>query len=195
MAGEKYIVATSENPFHIAVRNVLNPCGYMFLGNCSDSVSLLRLIRSYNPEFIVVDLAMQWRELKQTIDTVDDEMLCACILVGDYKDVEITNLVENSSVLSFCYKPMNKDILIHTTELANINYRRLFQLNKKLKEATENYETRKLIERAKHLLMERDNLSENEAYTRMRKKSMDSRVTMKYIAEAVIFTHELEGKK
>lgn len=195
MAGEKYLVATTENPFHIAVRNVLNPCGYMFLGNCSDSISLMRLIRSYSPEFVVVDLGMQWRELKHTIETIDEEMLCFCILIGDYKDIEIANFLENSSVISFCNKPLNRDILVNTVEMADINYKRVSKLSKKLKEATENYETRKFVERAKSILMERDKISENEAYTRMRKKSMDSRVSMKDIAEAIIFTHELGGKK
>mgnify|MGYP001111599731 CR=1 FL=1 len=194
MAGEKYVVAASDNPLQIAVRNILNPSGYIFLGNCGDSVSLLRLIRSYHPDFVVVDLNMQIRELRNTIETIDDEMLCACIAVGDYKDMELVNLLQNSKVLSFCPKPLNKDILLHTVEMANMNYRRIYDLDRKLKEMTENYEMRKLIERAKWILIERDGIGENEAYERMRKKSMDSRLSMKAIAEAIIFTHEISGK-
>jgi len=194
MAGEKYVVATAENSFQIAVRNVLNPCGYSFLGTCSDSVSLIRLIRSYSPDFIVVDFDMNVRELRLTLETVDDEMLCTCIIIGAYKDMEIMNLIDNSRVLSFCTKPLNKDILIHTVEMALINYKRVSQLDRKLKEMTENYETRKLVERAKWILMERNGLNENEAYERMRKKSMDNRMPMKAIAEAIIFTEEI-GKK
>lgn len=194
MAGEKYIVATAENPFQIAVRNILNPIGYIFLGNCNDSISLMRLIRSYHPDFIVVDLGMQIRELRNTIDTVDDEMLCACIAVGDYKDIEVGNLVEGSKVMSFCPKPLNKELLINSVEMANVNYKRVFDLSKKLKEMTENYETRKVVERAKWILMERDGMSENEAYERMRRKSMDNRMSMKAIADAIIFTYELGNK-
>lgn len=194
MAGEKYIVATTENPFQIAVRNILNPVGFIFLGNCNDSVSLMRLIRSYDPDFIVVDLGMQVRELKNTLDTVDDEILCACITVGDYKDIDVSSLLDNSNVLSFCPKPLNKEILVQIVEMANMNYKRVFGLNKKLKEMTENYETRKVVERAKWILMERDGLSENEAYQRMRKKSMDNRMTMKAISEAIIFTYEIGHK-
>lgn len=191
MTGEKYVVATTENPFHITVRNILNPCGYMFIGNCSDSISLLRLVRSYNPDFVVVDLGMSLRDLKNTVETIDGDMLCSCILVGDDKDVEISNMLVNSNVISFCHKPLDKDILIHTAEMAVINFRRVFQLNKKLKEVTESYETRKLVERAKYILMEKHKISENDAYTRMRRKSMDSRMSMKAIAEAIIFTHEI----
>lgn len=195
MAAEKYIVATLENSFHIAVRNILNPSGYMFMGNCNDPVLLLRLIRSCSPDFVIIDLGIKWRELKNTLDTVDDEMLCACILVGDYKDMEITNILENSSVLSFCSKPVNSDKILSVVEMANINFKRVEQLNRKLKEIRDTFEAKKLIERAKYLLMERDNLSENEAYTRMRKRSMDLRISMKALAEDIILKHKLDGKK
>lgn len=194
MAGEKYIVATAENPVQISVRNILNPNGYIFLSNCNDSISLMRLIRSYSPDFIVVDLNLQLSELRRTIETVEDEMLCACILIGDYKSLDITNLLEKSKILSFCPKPLNRDLLLHSVDMSIINYKRVFELDRKLKQMTENYETRKAVERAKWILVERDSINENEAYERMRKKSMDSRLSMKAIAEAIIFTHELGNK-
>jgi two-component system, response regulator PdtaR len=194
MAGEKYIVATAENSIHIGIRNMINPEGYEYLSNCNDSISLMRLIRSYHPDFVVVDTNMKLRELRNTIETIDEEMLCACIIIGEYKDMDIVNLLEKSKVLSFCPKPLNKDLFIHIIEMTNMNYKRVFQLTSKLKEMTENYETRKVVERAKWILMERNNISENEAYDRMRKKSMDSRMSMKSIAEAIIFTYEITNK-
>jgi two-component system, response regulator PdtaR len=194
MAGEKYIVATAENSIQIGIRNMINPEGYEYLSNCNDSISLMRLIRSYHPDFVIVDTNMKLRELKNTIETIDEEMLCACIIIGEYKDMDIVNLLEKSKALSFCPKPLNKDLFIHIIEMTNMNYKRVFQLTNKLKEMTENYETRKVVERAKWILMERNNISENEAYDRMRKKSMDSRMSMKSIAEAIIFTYEITNK-
>ncbi|MCX8130403.1 MAG: ANTAR domain-containing protein [Clostridia bacterium] len=194
MAGEKYIVATAENPIQISVRNILNPEGYGFLGNCSDSISLIRLVRSYNPDFVVVDMNLQLRELRGILETIDEEMLCACIIIGDYKDVEIVSLLEKSKVMSYCPKPLNRDVLLHVAEMANMSYRRIYDLSKKLREMTESYESRKVVERAKWILMERDGMTENEAYERMRKKSMDNRMSMKSIAEAIIFTYEITNK-
>lgn len=189
MAGEKYVVAASENPLQISVRNILNPGGFIYLGNCSDAISLIRLVRSYHPDFIVVDIGMQQAEYKKTLDTIDDEMLCACILLGDYRNASIEGITEGSNVISFCPKPLNREILVHTVEMANLNFRRVFELEKKLKEMTENYETRKAVERAKWILMDREGLSEKDAYDRLRKKSMDSRMSMKSIAESIIFTY------
>ena len=194
MAGEKYIIATAENSIQIAIRNMLNPVGFEYLSNCNDSISLMRLIRSYHPDFVVVDTNMKLRELRNTIETIDEEMLCACIIIGEYKDMDIVNLLEKSRVLSFCPKPINKEILVHILEMTNMNYKRVYQLTNKLKEMTENYESRKVVERAKWILMERNNINENEAYDRMRKKSMDSRMSMRSIAEAIIFTYEITNK-
>lgn len=194
MAGEKYIVAALDNPLQIMVRNILNPNGYTFLGNCSDAISLMRLVRSFHPDFIVVDIGIQHSDVRSCIETIDDEMLCASILLGEYKDTGIFSIIEKSNAISYCPKPLNRDILLHTVEMANINYKRVFGLDNKLKQMTENYESRKVVERAKWILMDRDGLSEKDAYERMRNKSMNSRMTMKDIAEAIICTYEITGK-
>ncbi len=195
MAGEKYVIATADNPTQIAVRNILNPCGYVYLGNCNDAITLLRMVRSYNPDFVVADTAMSLREINTTIDTIDDEMLCACIVIGQYKDMEVLQLLERSKVTVFCQKPLNKDILVQTVEMSIIGYRRIFDLSKKLKEMTDSYETRKAVERAKWILINRDGITENEAYERIRRKSMDTRTPVKTLAEAIIFAYEIGEKK
>lgn len=189
MAGEKYVVASSDNPVQISVRNILNPGGYIYLGNCSDAISLIRLVRSYHPDFIVVDIGTRQAEYKKTLETIDGEMLCACILLGDYGNAAIEGILEGSNVVSFCPKPISREILLHTVEMANLSFKRISELEKKLKEMTENYETRKAVERAKWILMDREGLSEKDAYDRLRKKSMDSRMSMKSIAESIIFTY------
>ena len=188
MSGEKYIVAATDNSLQIAVRNILNPNGYQFLGNCRDAISLMRLVRNFHPEFIVVDIVLQQSDARSALETIDDEMLCAIILLGDYKDSGIFSMLEKSNAMSYCSKPINREIFLHTVEMANMNYRRVFGLDMKLKEMKENYESRKLVERAKWILMELDGLSEKDAYDRMRKKSMDNRMTMKSIAEEIILT-------
>lgn len=194
MAGEKYILAATDNSLQIAVRNILNPSGYIFLGNCSDATSLIRLVRSFHPDFIVVDIAIQQSDVRNILETIDNEMLCASVLLGEYKDSGIFTIIEKSNAMSYCPKPLNRDIVLNTVEMANMNYKRVFGLDRKLKEMTEYYEGRKLVERAKQILMTRDGLSEKEAYERMRKKSMDERMTMKSIAETIILTYKITGK-
>ncbi len=195
MSGEKYIVAAAENPLQISIRNMLNPSGYTYLANCNDGVTLLRLVRSFNPDFIVVDMGLFTAELINTLETIDDEMLCACIILGDSSVSSVSALVEKSRAITFCSRIAGRDILLLTVEMANLNFKRVAVLDKKLRDMTENFESRKLVDRAKRILMEREGMTENEAYERMRNKSMDSRMSMKAMAEAIIFTYDLTEKK
>jgi AmiR/NasT family two-component response regulator len=194
MAEEKYLVAAAENSFHVAVRNILNPNGYVFLDSCSDGVSLMRLIRSYHPDFVVIDMNIKMGDISNALDAIENDMLCACIIVGENKSVNALDLLENFKLVSFCPKPLNPEILLHTVELANVNYKRIRDLSIKLSKVTESYETRKQVEKAKRILMERKGLSEKAAYEEIRKKSMDRRMPMKSIAEAIINSNMI-GKK
>jgi response regulator NasT len=191
MPEEKYVIAAADNPSQIAIRNILNPIGYIFLGYCSDAISLLRLVRSYHPDFVVVDSGIKISDIRNTLETMDDELLCPCIIIGDIRDNNLTDLVENSKSVSICPRHMLRELLVHTVEMANISYKRVSQLNMKLKEMTDNYETRKTVERAKWVLMNRDGMTEKDAYDRIRKKSMDNRMSMKDIAEAIVTAYDL----
>lgn len=192
MTGGKYIVAAKDNAIQIAVRNILNPNGYVFLEHCRDAVTLLRLIRSYHPELIVVDGAMQLGELRSTLETVDGELLCAIILLGDYDDPVISTLLEGSNTISTCPKPLNRELLLHTADMSVMNYRRVLALGAKLRQMTDNYESRKQIDVAKALLMEHEGLSEKDAYERMRKRSMDERLSMRTVADLIIHSYKIK---
>lgn len=192
MAGERYLIATAENNFQITIRNILNPRGFCFLDNCHDSAVLMRLIRSYSPDFVVVDLGSHMKEVRGVIEAIDDELICTCILMGDEGEIEDFDILDKSRILSYCYKNRQKELLAYSVELGIFNYKRISRLEKKLKEMTETYETRKAVDKAKWILMNRHNICENDAYQRIRKKSMDTRLTMRAIADAIICTYEIE---
>ena len=190
MTGGKYIVATKDNGIQIAIRNILNPGGYFYLEHCGDAGTLLRLVRSYHPELIVVDAAMLPGELRSTLETIDSEILCAILLLGDYNDPAVNSLIEGSNAISICPKPVNRELLLHTADMSVMNYRRVLALGAKLRQMTDNYESRKQVEVAKAMLMDREGLSEKEAYERIRKRSMDERLSMRTIADLVIHSYK-----
>jgi response regulator NasT len=192
MANEKFIVTTSDNQFQINIRNLLCPAGYFFLINCNDAVSLMRMVRTYSPDFVVIDVNSIDRELNRVIETMDDEMLCSIILVGDDLHFDLDDLIENTLVTSKVMPDVERGHLADIVDASIVSYKRVTILSKKLKEMTDNYETRKLVERAKWILMEQNKISEKEAYERMRKKSMNTRISMKQISEAIIYTNDIK---
>lgn len=190
MRSEKFVVATLDNQSQINIRNILSPLGYVFLGNCSDPVSLIRLVRNYDPDFCIIDMSTKISEFASAIKIIDEEFLCACIILAEQKNDIISSLIEGSHVVAFCPKPLNKDFFGYVVDIAVVNYFRVSKMSQRLKEMTENYETRKSVEKAKWLIMSKLGISEKEAYERIRKKSMDSRMPLKDVADAIIFTYE-----
>ena len=192
MAGERYIIATTDNPIQIAIRNILNPVGFLYLTTCSDSVSLLRQIRGYSPDFVILDACFSMMDVKAIIETLDEDMECACVLLVENKDRKVLDLLGSSSSLFVCPKPPSRELMVYSIEMALVNLKRIALLRKKLKELSSNFETRKVVERAKGVLMAREKLSENDAYAKMRKKSMDSRMSLRAVAEEIVGVKDRE---
>lgn len=186
MAGEKYIIATTENSLRVAVRNILDPNGYVYLDSISQTPSFIRAVRTYHPDFAVVDLETAQNEIRRSLETVDGEMLCSCILIGDYRDSAILSIIEKSNSISYCPKRVIREALLNTVEMAVVNYRRILGFDKRLQEITESFEGKRIVDRAKCVLMERRKISEKDAYDIIRKASMDSRRSMRATAQLII---------
>lgn len=188
MTGGNYIVASTENSLQITIRNILNPNGYVFLDRCSDAATLLRLVRTYHPDFIVVDAEMQVSEIRNALETVDGEVLCAIIVLGNYNDAVLFSMMEKSNTICYCPKPVNSELLLLAVSMAILNYRRVLNLEMKLRQMTDNYESRKQVDRAKRLLMENKGFNEKDAYEHIRKRSMDERQSMGRVAGLIIYS-------
>ena len=108
-----------------------------------------------------------------------------------HKKISGVDIVEDYDITLFL-KPINKVALISTIEVVIQNRRRISKLERELSSLKQGLEDRKVIERAKGILMKRKSVSEAEAYRRIQKMSMDSRVLMRDIADKII---ELSAKK
>jgi len=104
------------------------------------------------------------------------------------------NLIEKAKlarVFAFLVKPELEYNLIPAVELALTNYQEIIKLEEKVKELQETLETRKIIERAKGILMETMRIPETEAFKRIQKQSMNKRISMRAVAEAIILAHNI----
>lgn len=190
----KYIIATTKNPFHITVRNILDPWGHTFLGVCNDPGSLARFARSCRPDFIITDTSMNPGRLRVVLEAIDEELLCVSIIVGERANSELEGIVENSKAVFFCSIPLNGDILINTVDMALTGYKRIREMDKQLKRMTENYDKKTAVDQAKTLLMQKYGIDEQEAYKRIRTRSMDLRISMKEVAESIIDIEDMKRR-
>jgi len=184
----KFVLAGEDNKLLVKVKNVLSSKGMVYTGYSKEPGNVLRLVRKYLPEYIVIDIGKNFRELRQTLEIIDEEMLAACTLIIDIKNDEISEFLHNSKVMTYLTKPVYDEIIDQIAEISIINFKRVLEYENKLKKLNDTLEGRKVIEKAKWILVEQNGLSESEAYELIKKKSRDNRVPMRSIADAIILT-------
>lgn len=184
----KFVLSGEDNKLLARVKSVLSSSGMIYTGYSKEPGNILRLVRRNLPEFVMIDVGKNFRELKQYLEIIDEEILAACTLILDFKNDEIMEFLRNSKVMTYITKPVFDEIISQIAELSLINYKRVTEYENKVRKLNESIESRKVIEKAKWILAEQNRLSEAEAYELIKKKSRDNRVPMRNIADAVILT-------
>lgn len=169
-----------------AIKNTLVANNHIYIGYTKEMNSILRHIRAYSPDLIIIDVQNNFRELKQHLEVIDDEILAACILILDIRNDDVIEFLRYSRVMSYLTKPIFNEALHQVIDMSLINYNRVLDYEQKVKKLNDTLESRKAVEKAKWLLVEQDGLTEAEAYESIKKKSRDSRIPMREIAEALI---------
>lgn len=184
----KFVLAGEDNKLLARVKNVLSSSGMIYTGYSKELCNVLKLVRRYLPEYIMIDVGKSFTELRQTLEIIDEEMLTACTLIIDIKNDEISDFLRNSKVMTYVTKPVFDEIIDQIAEISMINFKRVWEYEQKVKKLNDTLESRKVIEKAKWILVEQNGLSEAEAYELIKKKSRDNRVPMRNIADALILT-------
>ena len=182
----KFIVSGQDKKQLAVVKNTLTSNGHIFVGYSADPINLLRHVRSIQPDLLIFELPGNFKELKRTIQVIDEELLSACILLLDSKNDEVFELIKNSRITSYLSKPIIEDVLLQIVDLSMSNYLRIREYEDKLRQLNNTLESRKIIEKAKWILVEQDGCTEVDAYRIIKKKSRDKRIAMHEIAEAII---------
>ena len=175
------------------ITSLLQQMGLTIVGEASDGPQALRLTRSSRPNIVVVDVELyQYSELEAAL-IIAKEKLAPVILVTSPHHREVIDAIEEHYIMSYVVKPVNKWSMESSIRTALANFRKMEQLELEINKLKETLETRKLVERAKHILMRDLKLSEPEAFRRLQKQSMDKGIPMKALAEAIILNDELKG--
>ena len=174
------------------IKYALQRNGYSVGEICTSGSETLRRIRAGSTDILIINFDMPDQTGLEVATILGDENLCSVILlIGNAQKGFCVDIVEDYDITLFL-KPINKVALISTIEVVIQNRRRISKLERELSSLKRGLEDRKVIERAKGILMKRKSVSEAEAYRRIQKMSMDSRVSMRDIADKII---ELSAKK
>lgn len=184
----KFVLAGEDNNLLVRFKNILSSNGMIYTGYSKEPCNILRMVRTHLPEYIVIDVGKNFPKLRPILEIIDEEMLGACTLVLDIKNDEVAEFLHNSKVMTYVTKPVFEEIINQIAELSILNFKRVWEYEQKVKKLNDSLENRKIIEKAKWILVEEKGLSEAEAYELIKKTSRDNRIPMRYIADAIILT-------
>ena len=189
------ILVAMENGILInKLKTILLEIGYEVIDQANEGNECLSKIRSLSPDITVIDYKLVSIEGFEIAKIVARDKLCDVIIVSDIQtDEEKSSIDYIKSEYDFVVmaKPLKRENLISTINLLMKNKKKIIQLEKEVEVLKMTLNARKDIEKAKGLLMKHLKLSEDQAFRRIQKQSMDKGIPMKEIAQAIILTYDL----
>lgn len=191
MGNQRIVLADNDNASRKNVKAQLTRFDYWVVGETSDGITALKLVRSRQPDLLIVKAFLPGLDGIRVAKIARQDKLAPVVLVESSFRQSTLEKARDAGVFALLHSPVDDVSLVAAVELAVANYREVMLLEGKIKDLERKLETRKLVERAKGILMETKGLSEAEAFGLMQKQSMNERKTMRTIAEAIITTYKL----
>ena len=188
----RILIADDESLIRLDLREMLAELGYDVVGEAGDGRSALDLAHKLRPDLVIMDIKMPGIDGISAAEDLTREKIAPVLLLTAYSDQGLVARAKEAGVVGYVVKPFRQTELMPVIELSLARFEEFRALEREVGDLKEALETRKLIERAKGVLMEVHGLREAEAFHRIRKTSMDTRKSMREVAEAVLLTHEME---
>ena len=144
------------------------------------------------PDLVVMDIKMPEVDGITAAERLTRERIAPVVLLTAYSDQALVKRAKEAGVVGYVVKPFRETELMPVIELCLARFEEFRTLESEVGGLKEALESRKIVERAKGVLMEVHGLRESEAFHRIRKTSMDARKSMREVAEAILLTHEMD---
>ena len=190
----RIIIADDESIIRMDLREMLTHLGYDVIAEAADGRTALDLARKLRPDLVVLDIKMPDMDGIEAAERLTQGRIAPVVLLTAFSEQNLIERAKGAGVAGYLVKPFRESELMPVIELALARFRDFETLEREVEHLKDALETRKLIERAKGVLMEAHGLKEAEAFSRMRRTSMDNRKSMREVAEAILLSHQVETR-
>jgi response regulator NasT len=191
MERTRVIIADDESLIRMDLREMLTNLGYLVVGEVVDGRSAVNQARELRPDIVVMDIKMSDMDGIEAARILTEEQIAPVVLLSAYSQRDLVERAREAGVVAYLVKPYREEDLTPAIEVALARFKEFRQLQKQVTDLQQALETRKLVDRAKGILMDTQGLSEAEAFRKIQRMSMDNRKPMKDVAEAIILAHQV----
>jgi response regulator NasT len=191
MERTRVVIADDESLIRMDLREMLTNLGYLVVGEVADGRSAVNQARELRPDVVVMDIKMPDMDGIEAAKILTEERVAPVVLLSAYSQRELVERAREAGVVAYLVKPYREEELAPAIEVALARFAEFKDLEKQVADLQQALETRKLVDRAKGILMDKQGLTESEAFRKIQKMSMDNRKAMKDVAEAIILAHQV----
>jgi len=188
---ERVILVDPDARGRTNIKGMLSQAEYLVIGEAEDGITALKMIRDRQPDLVLAEASLPGVNGLDLARIVHDDRLAPVILMSGVFGREMMARVREVRAAGFLTKPVDEVSLLTVVEVALAHYAEVMDLERKVMKLKEELDTRKVVERAKGILMSQLGLTEAEAFRRIQKQSMNRRLSMRAVAEAIILAHNV----
>jgi response regulator NasT len=172
------------------LREMLTNQGYLVVGDTGDGRSAVNLARELRPDIVLMDIKMPDMDGIEAASILTREHIAPVVLLTAFSQRELVERAKEAGVVGYLVKPIQEADLAPAIEIALARFKEFRALGQEVDSLQDQLDTRKLVDRAKGILMDTQGLTEAAAFRRIQRMSMNTRKSMKEIAQAIVLTHE-----
>ncbi len=182
----RVLVVEDETLIRLDIVETLQDAGYTVVAEGASGEEAVELAAEHNPDLIVMDVKMPVMDGLTAAEKILSEQQVAIVMLTAFSQRELVERARDAGAMAYVVKPFTPEHLIPAVEIAISRSQEIASLESEVSSLTEKFETRKRVDQAKGLLQEKMGLTEPEAFRWIQKTSMDRRLTMREVADAVV---------
>ena len=191
MESLRIVIADDEPIIRLDLRKTLENMGHQVVGEAGDGAKAIEVARELKPDIIILGIKMPEMDGIEAAKVVTTESIAPVLLLTAYSQKDLVDRAKDAGVFAYLVKPFKEADLLPAMEIAISRYEEFVELENEVTDLENKLDTRKAVDRAKGILMDQYGLKEQEAFRRIQVQSMNTRKSMREIAEAIIIAHNV----
>lgn len=180
------VIAEDEAIIRLDLRETLEEEGYEVVADCGRGDEAVQLVTQHKPDVAILDIKMPVMSGLEAAKLISQSKICPVVMLTAFSQREIVEQARDAGALAYLVKPFQKSDLVPAIELAIARFGEMRALTGEVEALGAQLEIRKLMDRAKGILIDKHAMTENDAFTYIQKMAMSERVKMGEIAERII---------
>lgn len=187
----RLVIADDESIIRLDLKETLQRMGHEVVAEAGDGRTAVDLVRRHKPDLAVLDVKMPELDGVDAAKEISSERLAPVLLLTAYSQKDLVRRAMEAGVFAYVVKPFTESDLMPAMGVAIARFQEFSVISKEAATLSNALETRKIVDRAKGILMDKLGLPEQEAFRRIQQRSMNSRKPMREVAEAILLANDL----